>query len=163
MGKVPELFVPTVCLLAQKLNRGLYAIRGTASLVLQGLDFNVSDIDVICDKDTALLCNVLLNEFVVSPVIYSESSKFKSYFGKFKVNGLDVEIYGDWQIKDSKGEWSKVFDGNERKELSLNNTSTYVTTIDSELFMYMFMQRWNVYHKIKRELEQLNSPQLGLF
>ena len=116
-----------------------YAIRGTASLVLQGLDFKVADIDVLCDEETAKYLNLP----------YSESKQFKGYLGKLSQN---VEIYGNWQIRNPKGEWSEILvpTSTNSKLLTMNNINIKVTTIDFELHCYALMGRWNVFHKIKR-------------
>ena len=146
MGTKPERFQETIDLIASRLQGADYAIRGTASLVLQGLDMNVDDIDVGGDKTMALACNDLFKEFIISPVNYSESPKYKSYFGKFKINDILVEVYGDWQIKNPKGVWERaVF---ERVEAD----GIYLTSIESELKAYAAMGRWSVLHKIKRQL-----------
>ncbi len=119
-----------------------YAIRGTASLVLQGLDFVVADIDVLCDGETAKFLNL----------VYSESKQFKSYYGKLADN---VEIYGNWQIKNSKGEWSEILVPTPTNSYLLNTPDLIipVTTIEFELHCYALMGRWSVFHKIKSFLK----------
>lgn len=125
--------------ITHKLSGHNYAIRGTASLVLQGLDFKVADIDVLCDEETAKFLNLP----------YSESKQFKSYYGKLTDN---TEIYGNWQIKNSKGEWSEILvpTANNKKLITIDDVDIWVTTIEFELHCYALMQRWNVFHKIKR-------------
>ncbi len=129
---------------AKLLSGHQYAIRGTASLVLQGYDMGVDDIDVLCDKDTA-------EEF---GAVFSESKQFKSYFSQKVINGVQVEFMGDWQIKNPKGEWSEVFDASddEIKIIEINNQPIRVTKVETELKMYALMNRWSVYHKLKKQL-----------
>ncbi|MEK7163769.1 MAG: hypothetical protein AAB768_01340 [Patescibacteria group bacterium] len=119
-----------------------YAIRGTASLVLQGLDFVVADIDVLCDEETAKYLNLT----------YSESKQFKGYLGKLSEK---AEIYGNWQIKNNNGEWSEILvpTSMNSKLLTINNIDIPVTTIEFELHCYALMGRWNVFHKIKRLID----------
>ncbi len=126
-----------------------YAIRGTASLVLQGLDFKVADIDVLCDEETAIKLGLK----------FSESSQFKSYFGKLSDN---VEIYGNWQIKNPKGEWSEILlpTPQNTKIIDIDGISVPVTTIEFELHCYALMGRWNVFHKIKRLLDSSMAQSL---
>ena len=95
----PDDFEDIVKFVAQKLKDRQYAIRGTASLVLQGLDFNVGDVDVLMDKRTALYCNKAFVEIMTNKVEFSETEKYRSYYGKFKVNNVLIDVYGDWQIK----------------------------------------------------------------
>ncbi|MFC1722436.1 hypothetical protein ACFL0C_02180, partial [Patescibacteria group bacterium] len=78
MSKVPDKLIDTVGFISKKLSTKKYAIRGTTSLYLQGLDMNVDDIDVICDKNTAVACNEIFSEFLEETVKYSESDKYKS-------------------------------------------------------------------------------------
>lgn len=130
--------------IAKLLSGHQYAIRGTASLVLQGYDMNVGDVDILCDKKTA--------EFLKLP--YSESKQFKSYFGKKIINGVQVEFMGDWQIKNPKGEWSEIFDASddEINIIYIDSQPIRVTKVDTELKMYALMNRWSAYHKLKKQL-----------
>lgn len=128
--------------IAKRLTGHNYAIRGTASLALQGLtDFKVADIDILCDEETAKFLNLP----------YSESKQFKSYYGKL---AADVEIYGNWQIKNSKGEWSEILIPTPSNSylLTTKDYSVPVTTVEFELHCYALMGRWSVFHKIKRLL-----------
>lgn len=150
MGKKPEQFAETVRFVASRLQNTNYAIRGTASLVLQKIDLNIDDIDVVGDAKMALSCNEIFKEYLTTPVAYSESPKFKSYFGQFEINGIKVEIMGDWQIKNHKGEWISV---------SVQRTQVddiWLTTIDTELAMFAAMGRWTALQKIKRSM--INTP-----
>ena len=166
MGSKPESFEDVIKFLAVKLEGYQFAIRGTASLVLQGLDFNVQDIDVLADKKTALSCNEILEELLAEKVEFKESDKFKSFFGKFKINDILIEVCGEWKIKDAKGVWSDPFNASksEVKEIVVDNQKIVVTTFETELSMYLLMGRWNVYHKIKNYLRRnQNNNQEGLF
>ena len=164
--KKPKEFIKTVLLLADILKGYQYALRGTASLVLQGLDMIAVDIDILCDKETALACNKLLNKYLVEKVKYKKSDKFKSYYGKFRIKEIEVEIMGEWQIKDTspkvnqsmagKARWSKQFNasGEQRKKVTIRGKKVNVTTIETELLCFAKMGRWNAYHKIRRQFEK---------
>lgn len=153
MLQTPPKFNETVILLAKLLKGHQYAFRGTTSLVLQGIEMNVSDIDIVCDKSTALLCNSVLKKYCIEEVTYSESPKFKSFFGKFEINGILVEIMGNWQIKDTKGNWSKVYNARGSKGIIYEGVKIQVTSVSEELEASAKMGRWNAYHKIKRQLK----------
>lgn len=136
--------VSSVTEVAKLLSKHQYAIRGTASLVLQGYDMGVDDIDILCDKETAKFLKLS----------YSESKQFKSYFGKKIISGIQVEFMGDWQIKNPKGEWSEVLRPtvNNIKIIEINGVSISITTVEFELHCYALMGRWSVFHKIKKQL-----------
>lgn len=156
VGITKENLESAVKIIAQKLQGESYVIRGTASLVLQGLDMNVDDIDVLCTAKTALNANLKLSEYLVEKVAFKESPKFKSYFGKFSIDGVNVEIMGDWQIFNDKKGWSKIYtaDINSIDYVKLDDSKIPVTKIELELEVFALMGRWTAYQKIKRLAEE---------
>ncbi len=162
MSKRPSRFEETLLFLQSKLEGKQYAFRGTASLVLQGLKMNVDDIDVLADKDTALLCNNLFEGYLVEEVSFKEADKFRSYFGKFRINEILVEVMGQWQIKDTKGGWSVPFNASkgEITMVKLEDREVPVTKVETELDMFAKMGRWNAFHKIRRQCESRKQEEL---
>jgi hypothetical protein len=118
---------------------------------------NVEDIDIVGDKEMALVCNGLLAEYLIEEVAFKESDKFKSYFGKFEIKGIPVEIMGEWQIKDTKGKWSEPFNALERKMIIINGNEIYVTSVEEELTVFAKMGRWTAYQKIKKQLPSVEK------
>lgn len=143
-----------------------YAIRGTMSLVLQGYEMGVDDIDVLTDKKTALLCNSLLKKHLYEKVEYKQSEQYKSYFGKFVINKILVEVYGNWQIrvkgKRVKGKWSKIFNASkeETKTIKVGGLEVNVTKPEVELAIFASEGRWNAYHKLKKQIDSKNQQSL---
>jgi D-hexose-6-phosphate mutarotase len=156
MGYIPQNFKKTVIQIAKIFNNYQYAIRGTASLVLQNFDMNVEDIDIISDKDTSIKCNTIFKKYLKEKIEYKISDKFKSYFGKAKINNINIEIMGCFQIKNKKGKWSKIFSAgnNEITTIKLNNNNVNVTKAEIELEMFALMGRWNAYHKLKEQVDK---------
>jgi DNA polymerase-1 len=161
--------------LAKLFRKKQYAIRGTTSLVLQEVEMNVDDIDIICDKKTAFACNQLLKKYQFEEVEFKESDKFKSYFGKFVIDGVLVEIMGEWQIKIAKSSnlpagkagfkvqsWGKKYDANPEQimQTKIGKEKVNLTTIETELDMFSQMGRWTAYHKIKKQMEEKNQGRL---
>lgn len=161
LGK-PEKFEETILLLANILRNYQYAFRGTASLLLQKIEMNVDDIDILCDRKTALVCNELLKDFLLEEVSYKESDKFKSYFGKFKINNIPVEVMGEWQIKDAKENWSIPFNASGRKKITINGKECFVTSVEEELLVSAKMGRWTTYHKILRQFKAQEGKNLPI-
>lgn len=158
MGKKPEKFEKTIKYLANELRECQYSIRGTASLVLQGLNMNVQDVDVLCDKKSVPKVNKLLEKFVQNKIKYSESEKFKSFWGKFIINNIEVEFMGEWQIKDTKGNWSEPYNGKNYNVVVVDGVDVLVTKVEEELSVFAKMGRWNAFHKIKKEYEKIKHP-----
>jgi DNA polymerase-1 len=145
-----------------------YAIRGTASLVMQGIEMKVDDIDIVADKETALACNRIFKNFLVKKVSLSSSEKYKSYFGEFNIDGIKVEVMGEWQIrkdqktKNKEQEWGRKYNASENQviQVKVGKRKVKLTTIEMELAMFAGMGRWNAYHKIKKQLEEKNQQRL---
>jgi DNA polymerase-1 len=147
---------------AKKLKNKQYAIRGTASMVLQGLDMGVDDIDMIADKKTSLLMNKLFKDNLVEEVEYKESEKFKSYYGKIVIDEILIEVMGEFQVKDTKGNWGEIVSASKDEFLTieLSGQEVNVTNLDLELELSAKMGRWNEYHKIKKQLEERDQQSL---
>ncbi|MFH1899210.1 MAG: hypothetical protein ABIJ82_01915, partial [Patescibacteria group bacterium] len=157
MSNTPKNFSKVIKKLADIFGEYQYAFRGTSSLVMQDLDMNVDDIDILCDEKTALAANKLLKDFLVEEVKYSESPKFKSFLGNFNVDGVKVEIMGNWQILDSKEVWSRVYDASDRVEVEYDNEKVFVTSVNLELEMFAKMGRWTAFQKIKKQIKPMKK------
>ena len=173
----------TALKLVGMLGNGQYAIRGTAGLKLQGFDMAADDIDILCDKETAISCNEVFKEYLLQEVKYRESDQYKSYFGKFVVDSVLVEVCGEWQIrveepqtrtssvrskhegKRVKENWSKTFNASDEDvdEIDILGTKVRVTKPEHELKVFALEGRWNAYHKLKRFAEERNQGILFKF
>lgn len=149
---ISPAFANAITIIAQIGQGTQYAFRGTTSLVLQGYAMGLQDIDLLANRGSAEILDRGLANFVVSPLQYSQTSQHKSYFGQYKIDGVLVEIMGEWQIK-NRGVWSEIFDASPSQITVVN--SLPVTTVATELRCYLLLNRWSTYHKLKR---QLKSP-----
>lgn len=152
MTELPENFKKALIIIADRLKDYSYAIRGTASLVLQGLEMNADDIDILGDEKVAEAANEVLKEYLLEPVEYKESDKFISRYGKFKIENVQVEFMCDFQIKDPKGNWTEPYTAVDRKVVNLDGHEIYVTTPQLELEFFAKMGRWNAFHKLRKQL-----------
>jgi hypothetical protein len=121
----------------------------------------VDDIDVVADKKTALLFNDLFKKEVLKRVEYLESDKVKSYYGKLVINGISLEVMGEWQIK--KGEdWSGVYDASDDEVniIDVNGLKVKVEKLEIELKTSAEMGRWSEFHKIKKQLSKTQQRSL---
>jgi hypothetical protein len=152
MTELPENFFNAAVYLADKLQNINYCFRGTTSLVLQGYDMNVDDIDILTGKENALECNGLLQEYIKDEIEYKESPKFKSYFGSFLIGDVPGEVMGDWQILDTKGVWSRVYNADEKINITVKDHIFFVTPPALELEFFVKMGRWAAFNKLKKQL-----------
>lgn len=77
-----------------------YAVVGGTSLALHGLPVRVKDIDIETDVAGAYRFAELFADHVVCPVALKESSHYRSHFGRFSFDGVDVEVMGRLQRRE---------------------------------------------------------------
>lgn len=82
-----------------------WVVTGSAGMALQGVPFDVHDIDLQTDKDGAYEIERLLAEYAVTPVRYLDSARIRSYLGKFTVNDVQVEVMGAVQKRLDEDSW----------------------------------------------------------
>lgn len=106
---IPPSIAETVLLLADRLcsDSISWAIDGSTSLALQEIDIIPHDIDILTDRDGAYAFVKALGDQIVLPVMYRETSRYRSYFGRITLNGVMVEVMGDLSVY-RKGRWSEV-------------------------------------------------------
>lgn len=83
----------------------VWALTGSTSFVLQGMDLEAHDIDIQTDRDSAYKLGELLQEYAVEPVRFSGTDKIRSHFGRFQVGQAEVEIMGDIEKRRPDGTW----------------------------------------------------------
>jgi len=76
-----------------------YVVVGSASLALQDVEINVSDVDLATDKVGVYTSAKILGEFMTQEPHYSETEKFCGHIAIYDINGIIVEIFGDTQTK----------------------------------------------------------------
>ena len=71
-----------------------YTVVGGTSLALHGLPLPVKDLDIETDSEGAYRFAALFEAHVVEPVMLRESRSYRSHFGKFDFDGVQVEVMG---------------------------------------------------------------------
>jgi len=90
-----------------------WALTGGASFILQGLDYNTSDIDIQCSKESAYEIENIFSKYVVEEVHPWETEKMRSHFGRLKIDNVEVEVMGAVQKK-VNGDWEEPVDVSEK-------------------------------------------------
>lgn len=82
---------------AHRLNRdGVdYKVVGGASVALHGVPLPVQDVDLETDAAGAYRFQALFADHVVEPVTLREGEQYRSYFGRFDFDGVQVEVMGE--------------------------------------------------------------------
>lgn len=120
----------------------LWALTGSTSFVLQGMDITAHDIDIQTDRDGAYAIGGLLAPYVVHPVRYAASdSPVRSHFGQFLVEGVEVEVMGDMQ-KCVDGVWAPPDDiAPLVRHVAYNGMQIPVIDLEHEVVAYRKMCR----------------------
>lgn len=84
-----------------------WAIDGSTSLRLQGVDLVPNDIDILTDEAGAYEIENSLKVYVVKGVKHSFNDKYDSHFGALQIDGVKVEIMGDLRVY-RNGEWTEM-------------------------------------------------------
>lgn len=105
-----ELFASALRLISQRVDSSSidWALTGSLSFNIRGLDIQVHDIDIQTDKHGALDIEDRLKEFVTEPVQLRSSPNIRSYFGKMNIKGVSVEMMGDIEKLSPSGEWLRT-------------------------------------------------------
>ncbi|MFA5992697.1 MAG: hypothetical protein WC796_03255 [Candidatus Pacearchaeota archaeon] len=120
-----------------------WRIGGGTNLILWGINVPSNDVDIITTKTGAYDIERLLKKYVVKPVEFSETDKFSSHFGKFKIKGIEVEVMGDLKVKVS-GKWRK-------SSLRATNVSHLIKSKKLIFPLNDLKQHMNAYQRINRE------------
>ncbi|MEX2680647.1 MAG: hypothetical protein Q6373_003555 [Candidatus Sigynarchaeota archaeon] len=85
-------------------NRMEWVLVGSLSLYLQGVPVVPHDIDIMTTKSGAYKCQELFKKHVMQPVEWGRTAEFESYFGKFRIGNVLVEVMGELKVFES-GNW----------------------------------------------------------
>jgi hypothetical protein len=134
-----------------------WALIGSSNLALQGVDVEAHDIDILIDKEGALLIGEILKEFTEKEIKYQESEKFKSYYGKFIIDGVDVEIMGDLLIiNPEENIWSQSLNLSEKIYFQIDNIKIPIISLDQEYKAYLKLGRIRKAQKIAEIIKLKN-------
>ena len=130
-----------------------YCFIKSSSLALQRLPVSPNDIDILTTAEGAYDLQRALQQRgnLVKEVQYSTDGMFGSYFGKLNLNGVQVEIIGEFTEKHSKGWKSNKKVLEERVFVDKNGCLIPVSRLEHER---------QSYHELKREKDTLKKARL---
>jgi len=142
-------------MLCQKLDSDKipWILTGSTSLILQGVDVPLKDIDILVSSDDCRKISVLLADYIVeAPNDVSETDKYRSNYDKYNIDGIEVDILGNFQYKLPDGSWSKIKDMNDCKTLEYAGIKWRVLPLEEELKEYRAVGRNDKVEAILRKL-----------
>lgn len=115
---LPENYIEVIKLICEELSKSNinWALTGSTSFIIQGMEFTPNDIDIQTDKKGAYEIENRFKKFVKRKVEFSTAEKIRSHFGELDINGIKVEVMGDIQ-KYVNDYWEDAVDINKHKKL----------------------------------------------
>jgi hypothetical protein len=131
---IPKHILRVLVILAEQLesSKTSWALTGSTSLALQGIELVPNDIDILTDEAGAYAISKLFNQYVRVPVSFKKSPKYESHFGRLEIEGVSVEIMGDLRVFRG-GRWLPVMTPRTRKieKVELENHWVPVVSLTS--------------------------------
>ena len=133
-----------------------WILTGGTSLILQGVDVPANDIDILVKAADCKKISELLSEYAKhTPNAVSETEKYRSNYNKFEIDGVPVEVIGDFQYKLPDGRWSEIRDMGDYEILEFDGMKLRVLPLAEELKEYTAMKRNDKAEAISRRLDEL--------
>ena len=135
-----------------------FCLSGTTSLFLQGINVKPNDLDLCVANDAAFKLVKALKKYCVQQVEFGELETLSSWRGVLKINGIEVDVLGDFKVKvDDK--WFPV--GARRLEeknfVEYNGIQVMCSSFRLHLLSYKAMGRDKDKEKIKLIESKLNE------
>jgi len=110
-----------------------WAVMGSVSHALQGLDIRPRDIDVFTDEKGAYEIERLMGEYVSRRVSFSREGRIRSHFGELNVGGFRVEIIGDMELLSEGRGWRPFLNDDQIQFIELEGAEIPVRSLEQEV------------------------------
>jgi hypothetical protein len=110
-----------------------WAVMGSVSHALRGLDIHPRDIDVFTDEEGAHEIERLMGEYVSRRVSFSREGRIRSHFGELTIGGVKVEIIGDMEFRPEGGGWRPFLDEDQIQFIELEGAEIPVRSLEQEV------------------------------
>ena len=84
-----------------------WAVGGSLSLALRGAPIQPRDIDIVTDMAGSYEIERIFSRFVTKRVSLRTSENIRSHFGVLDLDGVKIDIMGDFQLLGADGEWGE--------------------------------------------------------
>ncbi len=84
-----------------------WAIAGSLGLAIRGAPVEPHDIDITTNRKGAYEIQRMFLEFVTRGVAFRVGDRIRSHFGALEIDGVKIEIIGDFETKLEDGSWQK--------------------------------------------------------
>jgi hypothetical protein len=134
-----------------------WALTGSGSLRLQGVDVRVHDLDIQTDKPTIYILEQRLVRFMKTPVHFWESTGMHSLDGKAEIENIEIEILANILHKMPDGTWSAITDFSRLIRMNSHGLQIPLFPLKDELAAYEAMGRVEKAALIRKTLASLSN------
>jgi len=85
-----------------------WAVMGSLSHALQGLQIQPNDIDISTDRRGAHKIEQLLEPHVTRPITHSQAERVRSHLGELTLHGVTIQIIGDMETSPDNRTWTPL-------------------------------------------------------
>jgi hypothetical protein len=131
-----------------------WILSGSFSLVIQGVDVKANDIDIVTDKKCAEQLDQLLSKYRTKALEYSSTSQYRSHYAHYLINGVKIDVMGDFQYMKKDGLWSDLRHNGITHEIEFKGMNLTLFILEEELKEYEELGRMDKVKKIREKLTQ---------
>jgi hypothetical protein len=125
-------------------------VAGSLSLALQGVNVVPHDIDLLTDRQGALRINAMLKKYEKKAVDYAETDKVSSFFGIFEIQGVKVEVMGDYRERQGTKWVSLSRRLANPKIIEVDGMRLPVSSLEDQLVSYRRLKRPKDAEKVRK-------------
>lgn len=131
-----------------------WVLSGSTSLVIQGVDVVINnDIDILTTEEGSKQIHILLAEYVEKESAYSSTDKYQSFFGIYKIGGVNIDVMGEFQYRLKDGSWSEPNQNHKIFIKEHQGMSLPLLSLEQELVEYDNMGKVEKVEKIRAVLK----------
>jgi len=109
-----------------------WALGGSTGSALQGVPVEPHDLDLLTDEPGAAVLATHLQEYLTTPITWSENGPYASFWGQAQINGVLVEIIGGLVIRGDRVQF-RPFGPNTWRMLAFGPYTLPVMTLEVQL------------------------------
>ena len=129
-------------------------MAGSVSLALQGVNVEPHDIDLLTDRQGAFRINAMLKKYEKKVVDYAETEKVSSFFSVFEIQGVKVEVMGDYRERQGTKWVSLSKRLANPKTIEVDGMRIPVSSLEDQLVSYRRLKRPKDAEKIRKILQR---------
>jgi hypothetical protein len=120
-----------------------WALSGSFSLYLKGIDIPINDIDIITTIEDIKVFQEIFKDYVVNPVKSVVKEIFSSYVLILSINSIEVEIIADYTklTSDNKITYVDANNLSTKEYISFNDFKIPIINLKQQLHSYTLLNR----------------------